>query len=83
MRKYGLSFISIDTPCLGSFSNLKRNQVKLHDNVIRILQERDEEKKERMLQTKLLAELRDEVKLLVSVFFPYIIIINDYFIIIK
>lgn len=50
----------------GSLSNLKRNQVKLNDNVIALQQEKEEERKERQLLIDLIRDLREEVKLLVT-----------------
>ena len=46
-------------------NNMKRNIVKLHDSVCFIVQENEESKRERKLQTSLLKELCQEVKLLV------------------
>lgn len=45
---------------------MKRNQVKLHDNVVRILQQREEEKAERKELLDMVQELREEIKLMVS-----------------
>ena len=44
---------------------MKRNNVNLHENVLALLQNREEERKERALLMKMLAELREEVKVLV------------------
>lgn len=45
---------------------MKRNNVKLHDSICFLVQENEEAKKERKLQTSLLKELCHEVKLLVK-----------------
>lgn len=50
----------------GTLANLKRNQIKLSDNILRILQERDEERKERKIQAEIISQLRDEVRILVN-----------------
>ena len=55
---------SISLP-VGSFKYLKRNQVKLHDNVLKIIQQREEEKKERDAQLDMVQEIREDMKLLV------------------
>lgn len=52
----------------GSFKYLKRNQVKLHDNVLKLMQDHAEEKKEREKLMNLVMELRDEISLLVRVY---------------
>lgn len=52
----------------GSFKFLKRNQVKLHDNVLKLMQEREEERKERDDSKELTKELIEQVKLLVIFF---------------
>lgn len=44
---------------------MKRNQVKLHDNMLRLLQEREDEKAERRMLIERMVELRDEVRLIV------------------
>lgn len=58
----------------GSFKNLKRNNVKLHDNILKLMQEREEDKRARDIQMELIRDLRDEVKLLVSLQSKQIII---------
>ena len=45
---------------------MKRTQVKLHDNIVRILQEREVEKKERQMHFEMIKELRDQIKLMVK-----------------
>lgn len=52
----------------GALNNMKRNQVKLHDNILKVLQEREEEKKEREQQSAIIMELRNEVKMMVNKF---------------
>lgn len=52
---------------IGSFKNLRRNNVKLHDNVLHLIQEKEEEKKERRLHMELLVEIRDQLKILVFI----------------
>lgn len=44
---------------------MKRNYVKLQDNVVLLLQERDEEKKDRKMILEIVKEVRDELKLIV------------------
>ena len=43
---------------------MKRNQVKLHDNIVVLMQEKEEAAKDRKAMMDLIAELRDEVKIL-------------------
>ena len=59
-----LFFIYIFLFYTGSFKNLKRNFVKVHDNLLKVLQDRAEERKEREGDRELIKELREEVKLL-------------------
>lgn len=49
---------------LGSFSNMKRNQAKLHDNMLVLLQERKEAAKERKTMIEMMTEMRREIKIL-------------------
>ena len=49
--------------------NIKRNYVKLHDNVLKIMQDREEERKERQDMMQLIIDLRDEIKLIVIISF--------------
>lgn len=58
--------VSFSFIILGALNNLHRNQVKLHDNVLFLTQRREDDEKERKLQTAILTELRDEIKVLVS-----------------
>lgn len=58
----------------GSLKYLKRNQVKLHDNVLRLIQEREAEKKERQMLFEIVKEIRDDLKLLVRLIIILIII---------
>lgn len=53
---------------LGALKFLKRNHVKLHDNVLKIIQDREEEKKQREIMMDLICDLREEVKLQVGHF---------------
>lgn len=46
---------------------MKRNNVKLHDNILVLLQDNAQWKKERKLQMKMISDLRDEIKILVCV----------------
>ena len=59
----------------GALDNLKRNQVKLHDNVLLLIQEKEEERKERKMFIDIILQLREEVKILVRISFslsPYL-----------
>lgn len=70
--KYHILFI------LGSFKSLKRNNVKLHDNMLRIIQEREQEKKDRQKEMAIIKDLQEEVRLLV-IFSEIKLNINNFF----
>ena len=50
----------------GSLNHLKRNQLNLHDNVVVLLQDSEESKRDRKFQISLLEDIRNELKILVS-----------------
>ena len=51
--------------------NLKRNQVKLHDNVFRLIQDREQDREERKIEMEIIMDLRREIKILVRSIFSY------------
>lgn len=63
----------------GSLNNLKRNHIKLLDNVMHLIQEREEEKRDRRICMQMILDLRDEIRLIVSSYFFYFFSKNNFF----
>ena len=60
------AFAYSNTFFIGILNNLKRNNVKLHDNVLVLLQDNAQSKKERKMLMKIISDLREEIRILVS-----------------
>ena len=66
-----MSFVLPTFISTGALNNLKRNNVKLHDNILVLMQDNAQWKKERKLQMKIICDLREEIKILVSILFNF------------
>ena len=47
---------------------MKRNQVKQHDNILRLLQLREEDRAQEIVKMQMLKDIRDELRILVNIF---------------
>lgn len=45
---------------------MRRNQVKMHDHIISLIQQKQAEKEDRVLMIEMLTEIRDDIRMRVS-----------------
>ena len=61
---------------------MKRNHVKLHDMVLKLIQDREEDKKQNDIQFKVIMDMREQLQLLVNLSFinhkPHLSFLNEF-----